>query len=300
MAEAAFENPLIPNARLRQIYLAMMRARALARTLKPVPNTLGLEACLVSTAVDLGPGDLVSDALTGAVVDLLRGANLRSVLRPGKTSKPGADHETAARLPAASGTEQRIWAALGAAATVKAEHARARADAKASGKTAQSAGVVLVYAQTGETKTALWRAALAFAARHELPVVFVALPPSHGKTVQRARLGAASALALGCGVPGIAVDIDDAVAIYRVAQESIGRARAGGGPALIDCIPFIVAGEKRTPSTDALADLERSLLLRRVCTQAWLDREARSFASRLARAQNASKERFRRMSAGAS
>ena len=290
MAEAVYENPLIPNARLRQIYRAMVRARTLARALPAGSQTLGLEACLVSTAADLGPGDLVSDALTGGVVDFLRGANLRSVLRPGKTSKrgPGANRGAAARLPVALEPEQRIWTTPGAAAALQTETARARTEAKAAGAAAHSAGVVLVYAQSGEIRTALWRAALTFAAKHELPVVFVALPAPR---TQPAKPGTVGALALGCGVPGIAVDAEDAVAIYRVAQESIGRARAGGGPALIDCVPFAIEGEvgKRKTADDAIAGLERSMLQRGVCTRAWLDREVRAFTSRVAREKAASK-----------
>jgi TPP-dependent pyruvate/acetoin dehydrogenase alpha subunit len=181
---------------------------------------------------------------------------------------------------------QRIWTALGAAAAVKAETARARAEAKTSGSPAPSAAVVVIYAQPAELKPALWKSALDFAAKHQLPVVFVAFSASR---IQPVRAGSFSALALACGVPGIAVDVDDAVAIYRVAQESIGRARAGGGPALIDCVPFVVAGQKRTPPTHALATLERYMLHRGVCTQAWFDREARSFASWVAKQKAASK-----------
>ena len=95
-ASAAYENPLIPNARLRQIYLAMLRARMLekalpaSRRMRTLPGAgkayalgnTGLEACLVSTSVDLGPGDLVSDALTGGMVEFLRGAALGKVLNP--------------------------------------------------------------------------------------------------------------------------------------------------------------------------------------------------------------------------
>ena len=84
----AYENPLIPNARLRQIYLAMLRAQMLEKALPAARRTravaavsqgyatgiAGLEACLASTSVDLGPHDLVSDALAGGVLDFLRGA----------------------------------------------------------------------------------------------------------------------------------------------------------------------------------------------------------------------------------
>ena len=100
-ASAAHENPLIPNARLRQIYLAMMQARMLEKALPAARRVhaaagyatgiAGMEACLVSAAVDLGPGDLVSDALCGGVVEYLRGMGLGWVLRAeSKKVKRGA------------------------------------------------------------------------------------------------------------------------------------------------------------------------------------------------------------------
>ncbi len=295
-AGAAWENPLIPNARLRQIYLAMTRARMLARTLparRGDRGTSGLEACLVSAAVDLEPGDLVSDALSGRVVESLRGAALGEGLRPGvATKKRGmvADCGSAARLPAGAGVVERIWAALGAAAALKAEAARAKSEAEAAGSKAKQKGVVVVYALPGEVPPALWRKALTFAREKELPVLFVVLPPALAKG-KAARMGQVSALALGCGVPGIPVDADDAVAIYRVAQESIGHARIGGGTALMECVPFVVAGAvgKGGRTADAIAVLESYLLERHVATRSWIEREAKSFAKRLAIENTASK-----------
>ena len=41
-----------------------------------------------------------------------------------------------------------------------------------------------------------------------------------------------------CELPVIPVDADDIVAIYRVAYESIHKARHGGGPTLIQAISF--------------------------------------------------------------
>jgi len=37
------------------------------------------------------------------------------------------------------------------------------------------------------------------------------------------------------GIPGITVDGNDLVAVWRVTQESIHRARSGAGPTLIEC-----------------------------------------------------------------
>jgi TPP-dependent pyruvate/acetoin dehydrogenase alpha subunit len=294
---AAWENPLIPNAKLRQIYRAMVRARTLARTLaRALPaggrDGLGLEACLVSASVDLGPGDLVSDAIGGGVVEFLRGAGLGAVLRPGKAKRgPVADCGAAARLPGGMGIAERIWVALGAAAAVKAAGAQAKVEAKAAGTTAgespKDTRVVVVYVLAGEVSAAVWRKALTFAAKRELPVVFVVLPARGGK----GRAGGVIALAQRCRVPGIPVDADDAVAIYRVAQESIGRARIGGGAALMECVPFVlegVAGKGTTPS-DGIAGLERYLLQRGVATRMWMEREAKGFAKQVAREKEASR-----------
>jgi TPP-dependent pyruvate/acetoin dehydrogenase alpha subunit len=189
------------------------------------------------------------------------------------------------------GIAERIWVALGAAAAVKAAGAQAKVEAKAAGTTAgespKDTRVVVVYVLAGEVSAAVWRKALTFAAKRELPVVFVVLPARGGK----GRAGGVIALAQRCRVPGIPVDADDAVAIYRVAQESIGRARIGGGAALMECVPFVlegVAGKGTTPS-DGIAGLERYLLQRGVATRMWMEREAKGFAKQVAREKEASR-----------
>jgi TPP-dependent pyruvate/acetoin dehydrogenase alpha subunit len=297
-AGAAWENPLIPNARLKQIYLAMVQARTLARALPASSNsrnTLGLEACLTSAAVDLGPGDLVSDAFNGGALDFLRGATLAKVLKPAEAAKKRgvtADCGSAARLSRPARSAERIWSALGAAAALKAETARAAAEAKAAGSTAKQPGVVVIYALPNEVPAALWRKALTFARGQELPVLFVVLPErAKGGKPLSPKLARVSALALSCGLPGIPVDADDAVAIYRVAQESIGHARIGGGTALMECVPFVIASApgKRTSAADPIAGLEHYILHRRVATRAWMDREAKAFARRISIAKAASK-----------
>jgi len=305
-AEAGWENPLIPNARLRQIYLAMTRARTLEKALRAArrgravglsvkgAGTLGLEACLVSAAADLGPGDLVSDALAGGVVDFLRGAAVSDVMRPGRATVArrdggsvrglAAECGAAARLPGAADGAERMWTALGAAAVLKAAAAQARAEAKAVDAAARQAGVVVIYSLPGEVTTTLWKKTLRFAAEQELPVVFVVLPTrARGGKTRTAKAGGVSALARGCGVPAIVVDADDAVAIYRVAQESIGHARIGGGAALMECVPFVLEGAaaRRAGGNDGVAELERHLVQRGAATRAWMEREAKRFAKQL-------------------
>lgn len=301
--EAAYENPLMPNAKLRQIYVAMVRARLLGKApakRRRGESAAGLEACLASPSVDLGPGDFVSDAVTGGTVDFLRGAafvwlagttqqvlrktTVESVLRPdargGRKGLP-ADCGSPSRLPAISGNEERIWASLGVALTLKAQHSDERGKTK--GGVAKESSVVVVYARPGEVTPKLWRKVLSFAAEQLLPVLFVVLPAARRKDA--AGVGAMSELASRLGVPGMAVDADDAVALYRVAQEAIGRARIGGGAALMECVPFVIEGTKgrHNAPADAIAGLEQYMLGRGVATRRWMDREASSCAKRIAK-----------------
>jgi len=290
-ASAAWENPLIPNARLRQIYLAMMRARTLVGVLprsRSEKTPLGLEACLVSPAVDLGPGDLVSDALAGGVVDFLRGETLAKVFQPKSPAKKRgvlADSGAAGRLENPATATERIWAVLGAAAALKALATNAKKKTATDSGSERQAGAVVAYVLPGEVPVALWKNALTFARVKALPVLFVVLPTDAKPTT---RTVGVSAIALRCGVPGIPVDKDDAVAIYRVAQESIGHARIGGGAALMECVGFVPqgAGNKRA---DPLVGLEQYILQRRVATKAWMERETREFAKRVADQKQASK-----------
>ena len=105
----AQENPLVPNAKLRQIYLAMAEARVLDEALAKVQrrgkgrrleSTRGQEACRVSTAIDLGAGDLVSDSQVGVVMDLIAGAKAGSLFR---TCGSDTAREKTATLTAAGG-----------------------------------------------------------------------------------------------------------------------------------------------------------------------------------------------------
>jgi len=179
-----------------------------------------------------------------------------------------------------------MWAALGAAAALKIA-AQAKVEDRADGRMAREAGVVVVYTLPGEVTAKRWKKTLKFAGELQLPVIFVVLPPARARErkTRRARTGGVSALAQGCGVPAIVVDADDAVAIYRVAQESIGHTRMGGGAALMECVPFELEGAavKDRVTEDAIAGLERYLVQRGIATRAWMKREAKAFAKRVAR-----------------
>ena len=269
------ENPLVPNAKLRQMYGAMAEARVLdehvaglqkrvkgSKGRRRLDSIRGQEACRVSTAIDLGPGDLVSDSQAGVVMDLLAGAKVNSLLKrmaelhSGKKAKGvKLDGASVRLLPWIDDAGERLRMAMGAALSFK---------------ILGRANVVVAYVRHGEVGRGVWRKVLELAGKLELPVIFVVLPA--GKGDRRDGMVNLSAKTARWGVPGIPVDAGDAVALYRVAQESLGRTRGGDGPVLIECVAHRMGGSGGAASGDPLVQMREFLLGRKVCTKMWLER----------------------------
>ena len=93
-------------------------------------------------------------------------------------------------------------------------------------------GLVLAFAGEADS-LADARATLTFAATHKLPLIVVV---QHN--LAKLQSGSPSDLSheiLGLGLAAMTVDGSDAMAVYRVAQEAMFRARHDAGPTLIEC-----------------------------------------------------------------
>ncbi len=90
----------------------------------------------------------------------------------------------------------------------------------------------------GATNNGAFHEGLNLASAWNLPVIFVcennlyATEVPLGKATRNPDIAARAA---GYGLPGVAVDGNDVLAVYQAAGEAVARARAGGGPALIEC-----------------------------------------------------------------
>jgi len=81
------------------------------------------------------------------------------------------------------------------------------------------------------------------AAVHRLPVVFICENNGYAISVPESMQMAApvSTRAAGYGMPGATLDGTDADAVHEAAVGAVGRARAGGGPSLLElCVPRLV------------------------------------------------------------
>src|SRR5207302_3980977 len=98
--------------------------------------------------------------------------------------------------------------------------------------------VAVAFFGDGAVNNGAFHEGLNLAAIWKLPVLFVCENNQFATEVpfQYAAGNPDVAARAACyGLPGHAVDGNDAEAIYRVAGEAIGRARAGGGPTLLEC-----------------------------------------------------------------
>ena len=97
-------------------------------------------------------------------------------------------------------------------------------------------GVVLVCGGEASTSGGDWHEAMNFAGIHDLPLVFLVENNVYAISVHAEFqvAGSIAKRAEGYGFPGHEVDGNDVLAVYEVAREAFGRARAGEGPTLIE------------------------------------------------------------------
>jgi len=184
------------------------------------------EAALVGTAIDLGPGDLLCSFDGELLVGLSEG-NAIEIL---------ADF-----IHNGLSTANDVVNGKGSAGSSFAHTAIGTALAY---KTAKNGKVAIIYS-AGANSDSLHEA-IHIASVHGLPIIFVRCSDGDsGRSsaiLERTRRKKDSA-AETPWFPKITVDTHDVVAVYRVADEAISRARLGRGPTVIECRPFLLNGK---------------------------------------------------------
>jgi pyruvate dehydrogenase E1 component alpha subunit len=98
-------------------------------------------------------------------------------------------------------------------------------------------GVVVTFCGDGASSEGDFHEALNLAGVVRAPVVFVLQNNGYAISTPRSKQSAATSLAAraaGYGFPGLRVDGNDLLAVYAAARDAVARARAGGGPTLIE------------------------------------------------------------------
>src|SRR5437868_8952403 len=223
--------------------------------------SLGQEAVAAGCAAAMKPGDLSFCTYRGHAHTLARGVPVEKVLgelmqrdnglmrgKGGSMHLTSVDHGVmgsyaiiGAHLPIACGA---AW---------RAQYKGAK-------------DVSVCFFGDGTTNIGAFHEALNFAVVWKLPVIFVCennlymeyTPISAVTAVEHPAADRASAY----GLPSIVVDGNDADAMYQVASEALSKARAGGGPSLIEAMTYRHSGHSRADPAKYRPDgeLEKWLL----------------------------------------
>lgn len=233
------ENPLLPHRQLRELHTLMLRCRELER--KDKSRSSAREALLAATSIHLLEGDLLSaspkDQTAGHLAHVGR--------KPSENGSLVATTALSARLPLCAAAARGLRAA-------------------------GTEGLVLAFVRAGTTEPG-WQAALEWAQQSQLPLLLACADATGGAPSRSGKLreptinfAAMSRFAKRVQLPVLTVDGEDAVAVYRVMQESVLRARFGGGPAVLWAVmtPLKAGSPRRPRSSQPVTRLESYLTAR--------------------------------------
>jgi len=262
---------LLKTRLLEEQVLSLLRAGKIPGTLAPA---LGGEATEVGACIGLLPGDSFSSSKPKLVTDVVRGTPLPSVFAQlfHRDDQPAAKPtESMQVVPQTASLTGQLNIAAGIALAYR---------------QLATTNVVVALADDGLAALGLWHEAASLASGQRLPIVIVV------ENCEQSHPNGASAVqsdedlrdrAEAYGFPGITVDGNDLVAVWRVTQESIHRARSGAGPTLIECRTWRwhaesdrssangTHGSKLRWQNDPLQHMEHYMRKRNLWKQLWKD-----------------------------
>ncbi len=203
-------------------------------------RSLGQEATAVGTAYALAKGDILSPLIRDMGAMMVRGALPREIFmqymaRDGSGSRGRdlnihiADLERGFVGPISQlGDMVSVTAGLALGGRMKGRNI-----------------VTMVYVGDGATSTGAFHEGVNMIAVLKLPTIIVMENNGYAFSTPTEHQCAVKDLiekAKGYGIPGVIVDGNDVVACYEVAREAVDRARAGGGPTMIEAKTFRMLG----------------------------------------------------------
>ena len=236
-------SPRLSEEVLRRLYSYMLkcrmveeRARLLFRQGKFAGNyyaAVGQEATEVGATIDLLPEDTVAPSHRNFVTNIMKGTPLKLMYAQLYARKTSPDQGRSSPAHCGYGPLNVITPASTIAAQLSIGTGVALAY-----KMQKKENVVVALSGEGSTSLGFWHEALNFAGVHKLPIVFVLENNLWAESVP-VRLQTAveelSVKAQAYGFPGVSIDGNDVVAVYRTCREAVERSRKGGGPTLIEC-----------------------------------------------------------------
>lgn len=254
MATTTDAPPLITPELLKQLYTGILTHRLTARA-KRARSLAGREAIDVAFAANMSERDMVFAYRTSLMAQFARSATVTELSSVAAAAPEGAPVEVAVGI---------------------AHHVAMKTEKDA------HRDVVISISSTAERIE--WQRALSFSGSQKPPIVLLL----EHEAAQRggAALERIATTADAYGIPPMYVDGKDAIALFRVAQEAIFRARNGGAPTLV--IAHLVGenqprtGLRRMLTSDALASMQEHLERKALWSKDWAEHAQRELRDELA------------------
>lgn len=238
----------LSNATLIDFYKAMVLTRsfdkkciALQRTgqMGTYPSCLGQEAVGVGLAKAMHENDVFIPYYRDQAAQLIRGVSMCEIMQYWGGDERGSHyHKSSEDLPNCVPIATQCSHAVGIASALKLQYERRGESLRTSHSGMRAALCTL---GDGASAKGDFLESLNAASVWELPLVFVInnnqwaiSTPTHLEH----KLSKLSDLASGAGLPGIQVDGNDVIAVYKAVEQALTRARAGKGATLIEAVSY--------------------------------------------------------------
>ncbi len=260
---AKAEEPALSDADLETMYRAMLLARTLDSRCMNLQRqgrigffgtSTGEEAAIIASGFAFEPGDWIFPALRQSGILLMRGYSLEKYFH--HLFGTGESTEKGRSMPCHFSDREQNFFSWGSCMATQLPHAVGAAyAAKLRGESTVMAG----YMGDGATSESDFHVAMNFAAVWKTPTVFVCQNNHWAISVPFHKQTASDGIAVKAtayGMPGVRVDGNDALAVYRETRKAVDRARAGGGPTLIELVTYRMQGHSSSDDPTRYRDPE--------------------------------------------
>jgi pyruvate dehydrogenase E1 component alpha subunit len=242
-------DPGLPAADLVRLYRHMLKMRVLDQRMLSLQRqgrigfygtATGEEAAVTGSAFALREDDWVFPALRQMGVSLWRGTTITELVC--QLIGNSGDVLIGRQMPCHFSDRKVRTVAWSSVIGTQLPHAMGAAWAA----TLKGDDIVCMgYLGDGASSVGDFHAAANFAGVMKLPVVFFCQNNQWAISVPLAKQTASESIAIKAvayGFPGVRVDGNDVLAVIAATREAVDRARAGGGPTLIEAVTFRMGG----------------------------------------------------------
>lgn len=256
------------------------------RSVGAVYTGIGHEGTCVGAAYTLQKGDVLSPMHRDLGAHFVRGITIERVALQYYGRKDGPTRGRDGNMHFGD-IHMRIFAMV----SMLADNMPVAAGAALAFKIRKEKNISLAFIGDGTTSRGDFHEALNFASVQKLGVIYVCENNQYAYStplVKQMNIKDIAIRAASYGIPGVIVDGNDVLAVYKVTKEAADRARAGEGPTLIECKTMRVRGHSEHDDAsyvprelieewlkkDPVARFEKFLLEKGVLSQAGLKRVA--------------------------